>query len=91
MSNIATTIKETATLINPTEASFKQNMEKEEYRNIQEVILQNVETTKRILKQRKFERFSYLKYKPPNDKTQQPIGTVVQQDNSKLSHANAFE
>ena len=91
MSNIATTIKETATLINPTEASFKQNMEKEEYRNIEEVILQNVETTKRILKQRKFERFSYLKYKPPNDKTQQLIRTVVQQDNSKLSHANAFE
>ena len=69
MSNIATTIKETAALINPTEASFKQNVEKEEYRNIEEVILQNVETTKRVLKQRKFERFSYLKYKPENDKT----------------------
>ena len=44
-------------------------MEKEEYRNIEEVILQNVETTKRVLKQRKFERFSYRKYKPENDKS----------------------
>ena len=40
-------IKETGVLINSTEASLKQNMEKEEYRNIEDVILQNQETTKR--------------------------------------------
>ena len=44
-------------------------MEKEEQRNIEEVILQNEETTKRTLKQRKFKKFNYLKYKPPNDET----------------------
>ena len=43
------TIKETGALIHFTEASLKQNMKKEEYRNIEEVILQNEETTKRTL------------------------------------------
>ena len=45
------TIKETGALTNSTEASLKRNMEKEEYRNVEEVILQNEETTKCTLKQ----------------------------------------
>ena len=73
------TIKEIGVLINSTEASLKQNIEKEEYRNIEEVILQNEETTKHTLKQRKLKKFNYLKYKPANDKTLQPNETVVQQ------------
>ena len=85
------TTKETAALINSTEVSLKQNMEKEEYRNIERVILQNEETTKRTLKQQKFKRFNYLKYKPTNDKTLQPNETVAQQGNSKLSYANALK
>ena len=70
------TIKETGALINSTEALLKQNMEIEEYRDIEEVILQNEETTKCTLKQQKFKKFNYLKYKPVNDKTLQPIETV---------------
>ena len=85
------TIKETGALINSTEALLKQNMEIEEYRDIEEVILQNEETTKCTLKQQKFKKFNYLKYKPVNDKTLQPIETVVQQGNSKLSYANALK
>ena len=54
------TIKETGALINSTEASLKRNMSKEEHRNIEEVILQNEETTKHTLKQRKFKKFNYL-------------------------------
>ena len=85
------TIKETGALIHSTKASLKQNIEKEEYRKTEEVIPQNEETTKRTLKQRKFKKFNYLKYKHANDKTLQPNETVVQQDNSKLSYTNALK
>ena len=44
------TIKEIGALINFTETSLKQNMEKEEYINSEEVILQNEENTKRTVK-----------------------------------------
>ena len=42
-------------------------MEKEDYRNIEEAILQKVETIKRTVKQRKSKKFNYLKYKPVNE------------------------
>ena len=70
------TMKETGALINFTKASLKQNMEKEG-RSIEEVILQNEETTKRPLKQQKLKKFNYLKYKPANDKTLPPDKTVA--------------
>ena len=66
-------------------------MENENYRNIEEVILQNEETTKRTLKQQKFKKFNHLKHKPANDKTLQPNETVIQQGDSKLSYANALK
>ena len=69
------TIKETGDLINSTEASSKQNMEKEEYRNVEEVVLQIEEITKRTLKQIKFNK---LKYKPDSDQALWSIETVVQ-------------
>ena len=73
------TIKETGALTNSSEASLKQNMEKEEYKNIEAVILQNEETRKRTVKQRKFKKLNYLKYKPVNEKIFQTNETVVQQ------------
>ena len=85
------TIKETGALINSTEASLKQNLEKEEYRNIEEVILQNEETTKNTLKQGKSKKLNYLKYKTTNDKTLKSNETVVYLGNSKLSYANALK
>ena len=72
------TIKETGDLINSTEASSKQNMEKEEYRNVEEVVLQIEEITKRTLKQIKFKKFNNLKYKPDSDQALWSIETVVQ-------------
>lgn len=72
------TIKETGDLINSTEASSKQNMEKEEYRNVEEVVLQIEEITKRTLKQIKFKKFNKLKYKPASDQALWSIETVVQ-------------
>ena len=63
------TIKENGALTNSTEAPLKQNMEKVEYKNIEAVILQNEERRKRTVKQRKFKKFNYLKYKPVNEKT----------------------
>ena len=72
------TIKETGDLINFTEASSKQNMEKEEYRNVEEVVLQIEEITKRTLKQIKFMKFNKLKYKPDSDQALWSIETVVQ-------------
>ena len=89
------TIKEIGALINFTETTLKQSMEKEEYINIEEVILQNEENTKRTVKQKKKKRkkkkFNYLKYKPANDKTLQQIVTLIQQGNPKLSYANALK
>ena len=73
------TIKKSGALTNSTEASLKQNMEKEEYKNIEAVILQNEETRKRTVKQRKFKKFNYLKNKPANEKTLLANETVVQQ------------
>ena len=46
------TIKENGPIINSTETSLKQNLKKVEYRNIEEVILQNEESKRRTLKQK---------------------------------------
>ena len=73
------TIKENDALTNSTETSLKQNMEKKEYKNIKAVILQNKETRKRTVKQRKFKKFNYLKYKSVNENNFQTNETVVQQ------------
>ena len=72
-------IKENGALTNSTEVSLKQNMEKEEHKNIQAVILQTEETRKRTVKQQKSKKFNYLKYKPANGKTLQANEIVVQQ------------
>ena len=66
------TINKTVASIKSTEALSKQNMEREEYRNIKEVVLRNEETTKRTLKQREFKKLNYQKYKLANDKILQP-------------------
>ena len=66
-------------------------MEKEDYRNIEEAILQKVETIKGTVEQRKSKKFNYLKYKLVNENIIWPNETVVQQDNSKLSYANALK
>ena len=63
-------------------------MEKEECRNIEEVILQNEETTKRPPNQQKLKKFNYLNHKPAIDKTLLSNETVIQQSNSKLTYAN---
>ena len=59
-------------------------MVKEDYRNIEEAILQNEETIKRTVKQRKSKKFNFLKYKPVNQNIIWPNETVVQQGKSKL-------
>ena len=64
-------IQDTGSLINSTKVSLKQITEKEEYKKIAEVILQNKESQKPTLKQQKFNKFNYLKYKPANEKTLQ--------------------
>ena len=54
-------IKENGVLKNSTEALLKQNIEKEEYKNIEEVILQNKETTKHTVKQQKIQEIQLPK------------------------------
>ena len=66
-------------------------MGKEDCRNIEEAILQKVETIKRTVKQGKPKKLNYLKYKPVNENIIWPNETVVQQVNSKLSYANALK
>ena len=62
------TISETAAYINSTEKALKQNMEKEEFQKIKETISRNEEAVKRVLKQRKFKNFNYLKHKPDTER-----------------------
>ena len=62
------TISETEAYIISTEKALKQNMEKEEFQKIKETISRNEEATKRVLKQGKFKKFSYLKHKPDTER-----------------------
>ena len=71
------TTNKTVASIKSNEALSKQNMEREEYRNIKEVVLRNEETTKRTLKQREFKKLNYQKYKLANDKILQPNETML--------------
>ena len=43
-------------------------MEKEKFQKIKETISKNEEATKRVLKQRKFKTFNYLKHKPDTER-----------------------
>ena len=47
--------RETASHINSTEESLKENMEKQEFQKIKETISRNEEATKRVLKKRNIE------------------------------------
>ena len=70
-------ISETATHINSTEKALKQNMEKEEFQKIKETISRNEEAKKRVLKQRKFKKFNYLKHKPDTERNQKTSQTTT--------------
>ena len=71
------TVSETATHINLTEKALKQNMEKEEFQKIKETISRNEEAKKRVLKQRKFKKFNYLKHKPDTERNQKTSQTTT--------------
>ena len=43
-------------------------MGKEEFQKIKEMISRKEEATKRILKQRKFKKFNFLKHKPDTER-----------------------
>ena len=45
-------------------------MEKKEFEKIKETISRNEEATKRVLKQRKFKKFNYLKHKTDTERDQ---------------------
>ena len=85
------TISETAACINSTENTLKQNMEKEEFQKIKETISRNEEATKRVLKQRKFKKFNYLKHKPDTERNQKTSQTTTIQDNLKPTYASIFK
>ena len=51
----------------------------------------SVQSTKCTLKQRKFKKFNYLKYKPANDKTRQLNKKMIQKSSSKLFYGNALK
>ena len=63
------TLTATTTEVKTTEQTLKHNMEKQEFANVEQIITQNEKTTERILQQRKFNKFNYLKHKP-NHNTQ---------------------
>ena len=85
------TISETAACINSTENTLKQNMEKEEFQKIKETISRNEEATKRVLKQRKFKKFNYLKHKPDIERNQKTSQTTAIQDTLKPTYASILK
>ena len=85
------TISESAAHINSTENALKQNMEKEEFQKIKETISRNEEATKRVLKQRKFKKFNYLKHKPDTESNQKTSQTTTMQDTLKPTYASILK
>ena len=84
------TISETAAHITSTEKALKQNMEKEEFQTIKEMISRNEEATKPVLNQRKFKKFNYLKHNPETDRNQKTSQTTMQ-DPLKPTHASILK
>ena len=77
--------------INSTENALKQNMEKEEFQEIKQTISRNEEATKRVLKQRKFKKFNYLKHKPDTERNQKTSQTTAIQDTLKPTYASILK
>ena len=85
------TISETAAHINSTANALKQNMEKEEFQKIKETISRNEEATKRVLKQRKFKKFNYLKQRPDTERNRKTSQTTTIQDTLKPTYASILK
>ena len=68
------TIVKTEDNIKDTETQLKNITEKEEYQDIEKTIKNNEANIKRLLQQRKFKKFIYLKYKSNSttEETPQP-------------------
>ena len=85
------TKSENAAHIISTENALKQNIGKEEFQNIKQTVSRNKEATKRVLKQRKFKKFNYLKHKPDTERNQKTSQTTTIQDNLKPTYASIFK
>ena len=66
-------------------------MEKEEFQKIKETISRNEEATKRVLKQRKFKKFNYLKRKPDTERNKKISQTTTIQDTLKPTYASTLK
>ena len=66
-------------------------MEKEEFQKIKEMISRKEEPTKRILKQRKFKKFNFLKHKPDTERNQKTSQTATIQDTLKPTYATILK
>ena len=66
-------------------------MEKEEFQKIKETISRNEEETKRVLKQRQFKKFNYLKHKPDTERNKKASQTTTIQDTLKSTYASILK
>ena len=66
-------------------------MEKEEFQKIRETISRNEEATKRVLKQRKFKKFNYLKQRPDTERNRKTSQTTTIQDTLKPTYASILK
>ena len=66
-------------------------MEKEEFQKIKETISRNEEATKRVLKQRKFKKFNYLKQRPDTERNRKTSQTTTIQDTLKPTYASILK
>ena len=82
---------ETAAHIYSTQKALKQNMEKEEFQKIKATISRNEEATKRVLKQKKFKKFNYLKHRPDTERNQKTTQTRAKQDTLKPTYASILK
>ena len=88
---------------NETKTILKQQLKKEDYKEIKNTITYNETATKKLLQQRKFKKFTSLKYKPKsavrtdvnnNERgttTQEPRPTKQRYTQALKSNTNTFE
>ena len=82
------TIEKTNIDIRSTESTLKAATEQEEFQRLEKVIRNNEESTKRLLRQKKFKKYNSLKHKPQS--SQKDTSNEQERERPNRSYANAL-
>ena len=88
------TINKTAQDVKNTESSLKRNASQSQYHAIQTEINANEDSTRKVLQQRKFKRYSNFKYKPKSTeqtRVQEGQEDLLQKKNGKTLYSDILK